>query len=70
MTEHSGMRADTYAKGVFEVDPWKILVTRLDLDRLAQSESIFALSNGHLGIRGTLDEGEPSSLVRDSSRTP
>lgn len=56
------MTAAAYTKGIFEVEPWAIRETRLDLDRLAQSESIFALSNGHLGIRGTLDEGEPSSL--------
>src|SRR5262249_56733776 len=31
-------------------------------DQLAQSESVFALSNGHIGIRGTLDEGEPYAL--------
>ena len=30
-----------------------------DLDRLAQTESVFALSNGHIGLRGNLDEGEP-----------
>ena len=34
----------------------------LDLDLLAQSESVFALSNGHIGLRGNLDEGEPHGL--------
>ena len=29
---------------------------------LAQSESLFALSNGHIGWRGNLDEGEPHGL--------
>ena len=29
---------------------------------LAQSESVFALSNGHIGVRGNLDEGEPHGL--------
>jgi alpha,alpha-trehalose phosphorylase len=29
---------------------------------LAQSESLFALSNGHIGWRGNLDEGEPYGL--------
>ena len=33
-----------------------------DLDLLAQSESVFALSNGHIGMRGNLDEGEPHGL--------
>src|SRR5688500_9007865 len=29
---------------------------------LSQAESIFALANGHLGLRGNLDEGEPRAL--------
>ena len=32
------------------------------MDRLAQTESLFALSNGHVGVRGNLDEGEPHAL--------
>jgi trehalose/maltose hydrolase-like predicted phosphorylase len=36
--------------------------TALDLDLLAQSESLFALSNGHIGLRGNLDEGEPNGI--------
>ena len=36
--------------------------SHLDLAVLAQSESVFALSNGHIGIRGNLDEGEPHGL--------
>ena len=43
----------------FTCEPWKVRETRLDLDRLGQSESIFALSNGHIGWRANLDEGEP-----------
>src|SRR5260370_3200660 len=46
----------------FTVEPWAVRETRLDLDVLAQSESIFALANGHLGLRGNLDEGEPFGL--------
>jgi alpha,alpha-trehalose phosphorylase len=33
-----------------------------DPDALAQSESLFALSNGHIGLRGNLDEGDPNGL--------
>jgi alpha,alpha-trehalose phosphorylase len=43
----------------FAVEPWTIRETALDLDVLAQTESLFALANGHLGLRGNLDEGEP-----------
>jgi alpha,alpha-trehalose phosphorylase len=46
----------------FPVEPWVIRETELDLDRLAQTESVFALSNGHIGLRGNLDEGEPHGL--------
>ncbi len=46
----------------FPVDPWQVRETRLDLNVLAQSESLFALSNGHIGLRGNLDEGEPYGL--------
>jgi alpha,alpha-trehalose phosphorylase len=31
-------------------------------DLLAQTESVFALSNGHIGVRGNLDEGDPHGL--------
>jgi alpha,alpha-trehalose phosphorylase len=46
----------------FELEPWAVKETRLDLARLAQTESVFALSNGHIGLRGNLDEGEPHGL--------
>ncbi|CDO27928.1 glycosyl transferase family protein [Mycolicibacterium vulneris] len=46
----------------YPVEPWKVRETRLDLNLLAQSESLFALSNGHIGLRGNLDEGEPYGL--------
>jgi alpha,alpha-trehalose phosphorylase len=46
----------------FPVEPWQVRETRLDLDMLAQSESLFALSNGHIGLRGNFDEGEPHGL--------
>ena len=46
----------------FPVEPWQVRETRLELPLLAQSESLFALSNGHIGLRGNLDEGEPYGL--------
>jgi alpha,alpha-trehalose phosphorylase len=44
------------------VEPWYVRERGLDLDELARSESLFALSNGHLGLRGNLDEGEPHGI--------
>lgn len=46
--------------GLLSGDPWSIVEPRLNLDQLGQTESIFALSNGHIGLRGNLDEGEPN----------
>ncbi|MGW0771196.1 family 65 glycosyl hydrolase, partial [Streptomyces sp. NPDC002676] len=46
----------------FTVEPWCLRETELNLDVLAQSESVFALSNGHVGWRGNLEEGEPHGL--------
>ncbi|HEX6325246.1 MAG TPA: glycosyl hydrolase family 65 protein [Jiangellaceae bacterium] len=46
----------------YPCDAWHVRETRLDLEVLAQSESVFALSNGHIGLRGNLDEGEPHGI--------
>ncbi|MFL5928813.1 MAG: glycoside hydrolase family 65 protein [Gaiellaceae bacterium] len=46
----------------FTVEPWSVRETHLDLDVLAQTESVFALANGHIGLRANLDEGEPFGL--------
>lgn len=46
----------------FPVAPWAVRETELQLDRLAQTESLFALANGHFGLRANLDEGEPFGL--------
>ncbi|MGD1218689.1 glycoside hydrolase family 65 protein [Streptomyces krungchingensis] len=46
----------------YGVDPWTLREHELHLDLLPQSESVFALSNGHVGWRGNLDEGEPHGL--------
>jgi alpha,alpha-trehalose phosphorylase len=39
----------------FTVEPWNLRETHLDLDLLAQTESVFALANGHVGWRANLD---------------
>ncbi len=49
-------------QSAFTVEPWCLRETELDLDIMAQTESVFALSNGHLGWRANLDEGEPHGL--------
>jgi alpha,alpha-trehalose phosphorylase len=46
----------------FPVEEWSVREKGLNLDTLAQIESLFALSNGHIGLRANLDEGEPHGL--------
>jgi alpha,alpha-trehalose phosphorylase len=46
----------------FAVEPWAVRECGLDLAALAQTESVFALANGHIGLRGNLDEGDPHAL--------
>jgi alpha,alpha-trehalose phosphorylase len=47
---------------IFSVDPWHVTEPALHLDALARAESVFALSNGHIGLRGNLDEGDPHGI--------
>jgi alpha,alpha-trehalose phosphorylase len=47
---------------IFGVEPWAVSERGLDLELLPFTESVFALSNGHIGLRGNLDEGEPSGV--------
>ena len=55
MTNHRGHRLED----IYPYDGWRLLETEFDERRLAASESIFALANGYLGMRGTCDEGQP-----------
>ena len=50
------------AQRTFEVDPWSVREASLNPDALAQTESVFALANGHIGLRANLDEGEPFGM--------
>ena len=51
----------------FTVEPWTLRESELHLGLLPQSESVFALANGHIGWRGNLDEGEPHGLPGPTS---
>lgn len=58
MAEHSGTVTAT-----LEVNPWKIIETKLDPAHKKKHETIFSLGNGYLGLRGSFEEGqkEPNS---------
>jgi trehalose/maltose hydrolase-like predicted phosphorylase len=49
-------------RGTYPIDPWRLRESGLPFGSLAHSESLFALSNGHIGLRGNLDEGEPYGI--------
>lgn len=42
-----------------EIDAWQVREPVVTVEALPVTESLFSLSNGYLGIRGTLDEIEP-----------
>ncbi|GAB2607129.1 glycoside hydrolase family 65 protein [Pseudactinotalea suaedae] len=42
-----------------EIDPWQVREPAVSAESLPVTESLLSLSNGYLGIRGTLDEVEP-----------
>lgn len=42
--------------------PWTLREERFDEEMLGRSESLFALANGHIGLRANLDEGEPHGI--------
>ena len=50
------------SEGAYSSDPWCVRESDFRLELLNQSESVFALSNGHIGLRGNLDEGEPHGI--------
>ncbi len=56
------IEAEMTGGGGYSVEPWHVTEHGLDLAMLVASESIFALSNGHIGLRGNLDEGDPYGM--------
>ncbi|QFU92281.1 Alpha,alpha-trehalose phosphorylase [Amycolatopsis sp. YIM 10] len=45
-----------------ERSSWELRWVGMDVEQLQRTESTFALSNGHIGLRGSLEEGEPRGL--------
>jgi alpha,alpha-trehalose phosphorylase len=50
-------------RDIFPAEPWALTAIRLDPkladEFVGQAETMFALANGYLGMRGTFDEGSP-----------
>lgn len=45
---------------LYPPDEWRIVETRWTSQYADRSETVFALANGYVGVRGTLEEGRPS----------
>ncbi|MGM0370596.1 MAG: glycoside hydrolase family 65 protein, partial [Bacillota bacterium] len=44
-------------KTIYEINQWKIIETEFDIASNYRDETIFALGNGYIGMRGTFEEG-------------
>ncbi|HEY1538076.1 MAG TPA: glycosyl hydrolase family 65 protein [Solirubrobacteraceae bacterium] len=42
------------------IDPWRLVSRRFSSETYAEAETMFAVANGYMGMRGTHDEGVPS----------
>lgn len=43
----------------FPVDPWKVIESEFRPDLIGETETLFSVANGYVGLRGNLEEGEP-----------
>jgi alpha,alpha-trehalose phosphorylase len=44
---------------VYPIDEWKMVETQFYRDLVPQAETMFAIGNGYLGMRGNFEEGRP-----------
>jgi len=51
---------DPIDRGRFPADPWRLVETGYNPDDLGLTETLFAVANGYLGMRGNTEEGRPS----------
>lgn len=56
--QHVG--ADPMDRGRFPIDPWALVETGYRAHDLGVTETLFAVGNGYLGMRGTPEEGRPA----------
>jgi alpha,alpha-trehalose phosphorylase len=48
------------ATGDYPIEAWRLVERAYNPEFVEQTETLFALSNGYLGMRGSFEEGEPS----------
>src|SRR5512144_1377302 len=45
---------------LFPPDEWRVVEAKYTDRYFGRAETVFSLSNGYLGVRGTMEEGRPS----------
>ncbi|MGH3430303.1 MAG: glycoside hydrolase family 65 protein, partial [Mycobacteriales bacterium] len=60
--DHQETGQHTEREPGYVISPWELRWSGLDVEELPRTESTFALANGHIGMRGSLEEGEPRGL--------
>jgi alpha,alpha-trehalose phosphorylase len=61
VTSHArGVGPDPLDRGRFPIDPWALVETGYRPDDLGVTETLFAVANGYLGMRGNPEEGRPA----------
>ncbi|GAA2238004.1 glycosyl hydrolase family 65 protein [Rarobacter faecitabidus] len=60
MSHGTAPSADPLDRSRFPADPWALRETRYSGHDLGQMETLFAVGNGYLGLRGNLEEGRDS----------
>lgn len=53
-------KAITLPGTVYPIDPWRIVETRFTPELLQETETVFTVANGYMGMRGCHDEGTPT----------
>ena len=51
---------DPLDRHAFPVDPWRLTERTYDNAHLGRNETLFAVANGYLGMRGNVEEGRES----------
>jgi len=52
--------ADPLDRHAFPVDPWRLTERSYDGTTMGRNETLFAVGNGYLGMRGNVEEGRES----------
>ena len=42
---------------ILQEHPWQLIESAFDRERMPHHETLFALGNGHIGVRGALEDG-------------